>query len=100
MNQEMQKGNDQRNFYVYHRDKVFLKEAFQHISHKFLEEMDIQFQMNGSYFKIPFSEKILDILFLKIKGENIQIRHAKNITMTLEDLFIKNIKRGDDLGKW
>ncbi len=66
---------------------------------KALLDLGLEHMRTGSYFMIPYSEGILDMIYVGIKGKQIQIRHAKSTTMSLEDLFVKNIVKGDKNGQ-
>ncbi|HHD16325.1 MAG TPA: ABC transporter ATP-binding protein [Euryarchaeota archaeon] len=60
-----------------------------------LKDMGLDAVRTGSLFKVPYREGLLDSLFREVRGKGIQIRHARRFTLTLEDLFVRNIKRGE-----
>ncbi len=56
-----------------------------------LKGMGLTYERAGSFFKVPYKEGLLDEIYSGIDRTDIQLRHATKSTMSLEDLFVKNI---------
>lgn len=61
---------------------------------RILKDLGLTHERAGSFFKIPYRDGLLNRIYEKLEGSDLQLRHAAKSTMTLEDLFVKHIGEG------